>query len=193
MTNCTNATMKDLLPDLLHDRLTAAVSAEVRAHVDGCDDCRAELALLVQVHAVAVAPRVDVSRIAAALPRYRAVPAWRRSIQSPQFRMAAALVILAGGIAVGMNAARNRPPTTVPGTARVAVTPTPPQPTAVAGTSTSVERVSASAPAELAMGEALHDLTDSELRALLDELGSLEAVTPSETEVVVPAFVKGDA
>ena len=44
---------------------------------------------------------------------------------------------------------------------------------------------------ELALGETLHDLSDTQLRALLNELGTLEAVTPTETEVVVPALGRG--
>ena len=43
------------------------------------------------------------------------------------------------------------------------------------------------AAAELAVGEMFDDLTDSELRALLAALGTLQAVTPVETEVVAPA------
>ena len=44
---------------------------------------------------------------------------------------------------------------------------------------------------ELALGETVHDLSDAELRTLLSELGTLEAVTPTETEVVVPALGRG--
>jgi hypothetical protein len=43
----------------------------------------------------------------------------------------------------------------------------------------------------LAVGELLQDLSDAELQALLDELETFEAVTPAETEVVLPALGRG--
>ena len=46
MSDCPNAEIRDLLPDLLHDRLDAPTRARVLAHVDGCADCRSELELL---------------------------------------------------------------------------------------------------------------------------------------------------
>ena len=46
---------------------------------------------------------------------------------------------------------------------------------------------------ELAVGEMFHDLTDADLRALLDELRSLEALTPLEAEIVLPAVSRGGA
>ena len=52
MTDCPNAEMRDRLPDLLHERLETSVRAAVMAHVDECDDCRAEIALLREAHVV---------------------------------------------------------------------------------------------------------------------------------------------
>ena len=46
MNDCQNAEMRDQLPDLLHERLAATERAVVMAHLDGCVDCRDELALL---------------------------------------------------------------------------------------------------------------------------------------------------
>ena len=42
MNDCPNAEMRDLLPDLLHERLDASPRAVVSAHVGACEDCRAE-------------------------------------------------------------------------------------------------------------------------------------------------------
>jgi hypothetical protein len=44
---------------------------------------------------------------------------------------------------------------------------------------------------ELAVGESFHDLSDAELKALIDELGTLEAVTSTETEAVAPSLGRG--
>jgi anti-sigma factor RsiW len=184
MRDCPNATMRDRLPDLLHDRLSTAERAEVRAHVAACPDCRAELALLERIRESAVVRRVDATRIVAALPAYRS-PAWpHRAIRSPQLRVAAAIVALAGAAAVFMG--------------RMAVDPTSSDPVAQAPVAAPATVVSTPAPdtpvartTELAVGELLQDLSDAELQALLDELETFEAVTPAETEVVLPALGRG--
>ncbi|HKV51622.1 MAG TPA: zf-HC2 domain-containing protein, partial [Gemmatimonadaceae bacterium] len=60
--------MRDLLPDLLNERLDAATRAEVARHVASCAECAAELELVRAMRsALAPAPRVDVARIAAAV------------------------------------------------------------------------------------------------------------------------------
>src|SRR4029078_419075 len=56
MNDCLNAEMRDLLPDLLHDRLAADVRAAVTAHVSACIDCREELEVLRHLPAGARAP-----------------------------------------------------------------------------------------------------------------------------------------
>ena len=71
MNDCSNAEIRDQLPDLLHDRLTVSARAVVIAHVDGCADCRDELELLrgVRWALVARTPRVDIAYIVGALPK----------------------------------------------------------------------------------------------------------------------------
>lgn len=198
MGECSNAAMRDLLPDLLHDRLPAAVRAELRGHVDACADCRLELELLRRVRAATVAPRVDASRIAAALPPYRARARWRRWMESPQLRVAAAVILLVGGVAVFTfvgrepQADRTAAQTPTAGTVPVAVAPGV-APVIVGATAAMTRSASSSAPAELAVGETLNDLSDADLRALLEELGQLEAVTPAETEVVLPSLGRSGA
>jgi hypothetical protein len=159
MRDCSNGEVRDRLPELMHDRLHGEAFAVVRAHVDGCADCQAELELLQQIRGAAVAPRVDTSRIVASLPRYRAVPVWRRAVGSAQLRaVAAAVVLLVGGYAI---VDRQRS--------------TEPHPAPVAQTQTATGQ-------ELAIGDSFQDLTDSDLAAVIENLGSLEAVTPEATE-----------
>ncbi len=70
MTDCENAEMRDLLPDLAAGMLPAVEAARVRAHVDACLDCRAELAVIRAVRSVRRrAASVDVAGIVARLPR----------------------------------------------------------------------------------------------------------------------------
>jgi len=194
MRECANGEMRDLLPDLLHDRLTAELRIVVQAHVDGCADCRAELAILRRVMAINVAPRVDASRIAAAVPPYRGQSAWGRAANSPLVRIAAAILLLAGAAAVITNAAgRSRPPEPVPQTVQAPVSPAnvEPAPVPTAPPRGPTTGVAHRAPMELAVGESFHDLSDAELRTLLEELGKLEAVTSTETEAVAPSLGRG--
>ena len=157
MTDCPNGDVRDLLPDLLHDRLSPAVRREVEAHVSGCDDCRAELALLGAMRStLRRAPQVDVAAIAAAIPPYRA-PA-RRAWAG--WRAAAAVLLVAGGtsVAVLRSADSGRPVATA-------------------------EQVVQSGPRELALGtSAASDLDDDELATLLADLQTLDAVPSTDVE-----------
>ena len=173
MRDCSNGEVRDRLPELMHNRLSGETLVAVREHVAGCADCRAELALLEQLRGAAVAPRIDTARVVGALPRYRGMPAWRRAVGSVQLQVAAALVLVIGGYAVLRQPGENvRAP---------------------AAATTPVEGVSPGSKAqpvaarELAIGDSFQDLTDSDLAAVIQELGNLEAVTPeAEDEPILP-------
>ncbi len=71
MRDCVNGEVRDRLPELVHERLSAVERGAVVAHVGECAECAAELALLRQLRgALAAAPVVDVSRIVAAVRRH---------------------------------------------------------------------------------------------------------------------------
>src|SRR5215467_3442013 len=102
MSDCPNAEVRDLLPDLLHDRLDAHTRARVVAHVDGCADCRSELELLRSLRGSLdrATPRVDVNRIVAVLPAAASVgPAQRRRGVRVlnDWRIAAAVTFIVAG------------------------------------------------------------------------------------------------
>lgn len=63
------ADASDLLPALLHGRLTGAERVRAESHLAGCDACAAELRLLGAAREAwtTAAPAVDVARIAAAV------------------------------------------------------------------------------------------------------------------------------
>jgi len=193
MRDCSNVTMRERLPELLHDRLPADARAEVQRHLEGCADCRAELEILRHVRAITRAPSVDVAGIVSALPAYASTRTSRRAYL---WRAAAAVVLLAGGAAIAVSVARRDDRSTrapavaeVPApTPAVVVARTPAQapatdsaPRTGGGKSVATSKVN-----ELGVGDGLHDLTDKELRTLLADFESLEAVTPTETEVVPP-------
>jgi predicted anti-sigma-YlaC factor YlaD len=187
MTDCPNGELRDLLPDLLHDRVTPDARRLVEEHLRTCEVCRAELALLRDLHAsMHGAPAVNASRIAATIPAYR-TPA-RRAWAG--WRAAAAIVILAAGgtsvalvqrgVSVGpadTTGVGARPMVVAPveSSARVATAPlatvTSPAPTTVSPRTTR----------ELAMANsATSDLSERELSALLKEIESLDAVPSVE-------------
>lgn len=192
---CGNADMRDRLPDLLHDRLPPTTRAEVQAHLDQCADCRAELALLQRVRAAAMAvpaAPVNTGRIVAAVPAYRRPSFWARASRSTLIRIAAVIVLAIGGSMlvsdeVPQLADEPRVAPIVP------VATTPGTPATRGATSQVTVRPRQTQHAELAVGETFDDLSDSELQALLKAMESLEARTPAEPEVVIPAVSRGGA
>lgn len=181
MTDCPNGEVRDLLPELLHDRLAPATRREVEAHVRDCADCRAELALLRTMRSsLRRAPAVDVAAISAAIPAYRAPV--RRSWGG--WRVAAAIAILAaGGTSV---AVMQRGAIGVRDTAAVAVgsSAAPSTPVRVATKDSAVPRATASsAPRELAVASSsLGDLDDAELSALLKDLATVDVLPSVDVE-----------
>jgi hypothetical protein len=161
MRECGNGEMRDLLPDLLGDASGRAELAAARAHVSECESCREELAFLRDARRLVPTPRVDVPRIAAAIPPYRPVSAWGRVSRSPLARIAAVIVLVVGVATVGRQVA------TAPTHPDTMVAVQQPQPTS-----------------ELTVGT-LNDLSDSDLENFLEDLGDLEAVPSTEEDVVV--------
>jgi anti-sigma factor RsiW len=204
MNDCSNADIRDRLPDLLHEHLDAASRAMVVAHVAECVDCRDELELLrsVQKTLIAQTPRVDVAYVVGALPK---APARRPQIQPARrrwtdWRVAAAVtVLIAGGSSVVV---MNRAPTSVD--TRPPITDTVAS-RAVAPSIAPVDRGSQSA-ANAAVTPALPvatvattdasdtaddgpdgrfgGLSDQQLQALLSEIDQLKAVPVTEPEPV---------
>lgn len=200
MTQCTRDDMRDRLPDLLHDRLDAAARAEVARHVASCAECAAELELLRSMRrALSPAPRVDVSRIAAAvaashapdvrpLGAPRAAPVRRRMA----WRIAAAGVVAALGITTWVLAHQPTPGAPIV----VATTPphhtdsVPPAPRVVAAQPPSSRHPSTAtkspeAPQMLAsrglvMDGGVTDLSDGDMRQLLQSLDSLRAIPDAD-------------
>ena len=183
MTDCPNGEVRDLLPDLLHDRLAPAVRREVEAHVRDCADCRDELALLRAMRtSLRRAPAVDVAAIAATIPPYRAAP--RRTWGG--WRVAASIAILAaGGTSV---AVLQRGAITVPDTSSVLTvaetSAAPRAPVSVTTKDSSVPTGTASsAPRELAVASSsIGELDDAELSALLKDLGTVDVLPSVDVE-----------
>ncbi len=206
MNDCVNAEMRDRLPDLLHERLDDAARASVIAHIEGCADCQAELALLRGLHEMLMrtAPRVDVARIAGAIPSRRV--AARSRWTSWRVAAAAVLVVLGGTSLTLMNQKRGD---VVLEDSAVAVTEQVPatteQPAGVTrrGVETARPLAPDSQPSQrvargaepsdegLEMTGRLGELTDDELRQLLEEIDEMEALPlPDPEPTVLPITSK---
>lgn len=182
MTDCPDGDVRDLLPDLLHDRLSPAVRREVEAHVRDCADCRDELALLRSMRStLGRAPAVDVAAIAAAIPPYHA--AGRRSWGG--WRAAAAVALLAAGgtsVAVLQRGATNVRDTATAGVA-VGSSTASPAPVNEAREDSALPTAAVPAPRELAVASSsIGDLDDAELSALLKDLATVDVLPPVDVE-----------
>jgi hypothetical protein len=174
MNDCTNAEMRDQLPDLLHLRLDEGARAVVMAHVTDCIDCRDELQLLRDVQSMMAArtPRVDVSYVVGALPKAPARAPLRVERRRPawaDWRIAAAVTLLlaGGGSFALMNTERTQPTETVAET--LAVAPVSEQKAAVA---------------EAPTDNRLDDLSEEQLNTLLQDIGTMKAVPSTEADPV---------
>ena len=201
MNDCMNAEIRDQLPELVHDRLDAARRAEVLAHVAACAECRDEVELLRAARAMfdAQTPRVDVRYVVDALPsaKRRVARAERRRPVWSDWRIAAAVtLVVAGGSSVAvMNRDRD---------AVVAVRDTV-QPVQIGGVPVQPESGSSSVRAPVTQPQhqaptpstivadeqgsglgssRLNDLSEQQLRALLNEIDQLQATPMTEPEPV---------
>ena len=207
MNNCVNLEVHEALPDLLHGRLNKLDTATMTAHVESCAYCRAELALLREIRASApIAPRLDVTRIASALPPYggravlehRPIAPARKSGWRYSFLAATAVVLVAlGGLSIAnLQSPANDAPTGVasttsvpqvsqdPGTPVRAVAPAPSQsvekqPSQVASTPAPVRQA-----ASLSFVGGTQDLSEAELETLLAELDGMETIPAAEPQSV---------
>ena len=215
MNDCQNAEIRDQLPDLLHDHLTAAERAVVLAHVDGCAECRDELALLRGVHRTLVAntPRINTLNILSALPKpgqsvvapmIQPRPSRSRWVD---WRIAAAITVMAVG--GGSFALLSRSHASVPMPPEAAVPATPradtqvasapeTNPTArqeVAATDPVVDVHESNLPVEEDTPESdlegrLNKLSDQQVKALLNDIGQMKAVPVTEPD---PITIKVDS
>lgn len=109
MTDCSNGGMRDLLPDLVHERLDERERARVDAHVRDCASCTAEVELLASMRrAMRYSPPLDVASIA-----QRAIASAR--VQGRARRSRGPWILAAGvALAAGISALVVQRPSTSP-------------------------------------------------------------------------------
>ncbi len=206
MTDCMNAEVRDALPDLMNGRLGDIDKATMTAHVESCADCREELRLLQEIKASApMAPRIDVSKIVAALPAAmpstidHLAPARARPRSSMMWKAMAVVALLTTAVTFGK--ARRQAIEVSPaassasavrqevasqaaktgqseGTTRASVATVAPAVVAAAA------RPVAAARAELSLTGGVQDLSDDQLQSLLSGLDSVQGLPAAEPEAV---------
>jgi len=175
MTDCSNADIRDRLPELVNGRLTGESIEIVRVHLADCDLCQAEVILLERTRAILIlaSPRIDTASIVQALPSPRRQAAHR----SFDWRIAATIAVIAvgGGSAILYN---GRSSTTKADSVVASAVPSQAESEATAP--------GASDGSELSVSGDLSGLTDEQLRTLLGKVEGIEALPAAEVHVPAP-------
>lgn len=196
MNDCPDGAKRDLLPGYAHRTLSAAEQSAVAAHLESCEDCREEVALITSASRAFAVPNVDIAGIVKVLPAppRRVAP---RTFAVSARQLAAAVVILAiGAFSLVMLRVRsdNRAPemakaspapVPAPGTQLAAAQPAPSSPVAIdspAPAPAPASSVSTSRRVSISFGGGLSDLSDDQLDALMSELDGLDALPSAEPE-----------
>ncbi len=185
MTECFSPEVRDFLPDLVHDRLGDLDAATLAAHVEACEACAGEVALLREVRKAApLAPSINVDRIVALLP-VATVPthvvdapprsAVLRGSSLIWKLLAAVAIVLTGGILANRV---DLEPDAVVRSGSVPVSAPVPQATATP----------AAGGSSLSLVSGVQDLTDDQIETLLAQLDDVDAIPSLEPEqAVIPA------
>lgn len=189
MTECFSPEVRDFLPDLVHGRLGDVDAATLAAHVEACDACAREVALLREVRQSApIAPSMNIDSIVAQLP----VAALHTNVVAPSRAglmrggsviwkvLAAVVVVLTGGVVAN----------------RVGV-----QPDAVAGSAPvvvgapTVQAIAAPVinGSSLSLVAGVADLTDAQIETLLAALDDVDAIPSLEPEQAVITVVGAES
>ncbi len=189
MTDCLQNEIRDRLPEYVHGTLGSAERARVEAHLTGCAECRAEVALLRSMSAAIAthAPAVDVQRIVTAAKAARPVPKTRPELAQmprplPQYvwRVAAAVLFVVVG-ATGYYVGRVRPAQVATGPSQIYSHPMQQAPAAVPVVS---PPAAAPAPVGLSFGGG-EELSPAQANALLSDLERSAPAPDAEPEAVI--------
>jgi hypothetical protein len=177
MIDCSNAEIRDRLPELVNGHLIGESLDVVRAHLVECDPCQAEVLLLERTRAILIfaSPRIDIAGIVQALP----TPGYRGHRRSFDWRIAASIAVLAvGGGSVAIMHKGSAPARVDSVAVAIQRTPTP----AESGASIT----SPADGSELSVSGDLSGLTDEQLRTLLGKVEGIEALPAAEMRIAAP-------
>ena len=190
MNKCTKLDIQEMLPDLLHGTLGADARARVEAHVARCEDCAEELQVLRTVKSAAVfIPAIDVDSVVRQIPPYRTIVPAAEAPARPRlvsWLVAASfvVVILGGGsLLMIQKAPVVRPAATVGASTLPSGAPTKASSTgdvATAGTQRAPAISATPAPHALAFASGVDGLSDNNLRQLMNDMDSFDALPAAE-------------
>jgi anti-sigma factor RsiW len=170
MSECVNGELRDLLPELVNERLDPEMQRTVEAHVASCDECAKELELLRALRPALVRePVIDTQRIAAAVSAQTSSSRRRersRVVTPRRLAIAAAALIAVSGIGYAIASRARVAP-------EVAATRAPDSAARDTG-----EVIVAPAPMVASAGvlDNLSDLSDDDLRTLTASLDGISTV-----------------
>jgi hypothetical protein len=189
--------MRDRLPDLLHERLDVSARAAVMVHIARCGDCRAELTLLREARVALTSDMrtVDVVAITSAViartpaPIVHLLPRHQRARMWTDWRVAASIALIAiGGASFALIRSQrvDEPLPQIPVVARATAVESDSMRPVVAPLVHVAQHppAPAVAAAELSAAGGVSDLSDRDLRALLDDLQSIDAELSTDPEPV---------
>jgi anti-sigma factor RsiW len=184
MNNCTNSEIQDLLPELEHGKLTAAVRQSVEAHLAGCEGCREDLDIIHTVKSAAVfAPSIDAESVVREIPPYRMpMPAKQMPARSRMVEWlvaATVAVLLVGGGSMLKDRQPDQNAARVPSVDTGTITPNDVTPPTVAATEPAPAHTHA-----LTLAADTQELSDGNLQQLMDEIETFDALPNSEPEPV---------
>lgn len=187
MRDCPDGAMRDQLPLYVSGRLDARSRSAVDAHLAGCADCTAEVAMLSAVGRAFPAPVVDVARIAAAMPQRSARPVAAPFYRQPLWGLAASLTLFITGAATYL-VVRS-------GGAGVAPQVASPAPVAESTLALATPSRAPAAVAErtsdlVAVGTDLSELTDAQLQSLLGSLDGLDSRPQAEPTTITVSITQ---
>ncbi|HEY3746765.1 MAG TPA: zf-HC2 domain-containing protein [Gemmatimonadaceae bacterium] len=190
MNSCMEIETREMLPDLLHGKLDTSARARVEKHVAGCEECREELEVLRTVKAAAIfAPTIDVNRVVGHIAPYARiapeVEAPARSRVVSWLVAASFLVVIAGGgsLLVVQQKDSVAPYATATTSQRTNVVSTPVPVLSAGGNDVaSVERPVVHT---LALASGVETLSDNDLRQLMTDMDSFDALPNAEPEPVM--------
>jgi hypothetical protein len=184
MNKCTNSEIQDLLPDLEHGKLVAAVRQQVEVHLAGCESCREDLRVIRTVKSAAVfAPSIDAESVVRQIPPYRMpmpakeMPARNRLVE--WLVAATVAVLLVGG---GALLQKHGPATNVASIDTAAVAQESLPPGIVLPPNPTVPSVHTPA---LSLAADVRELSDGNLQQLMDEMENFDALPTPEPEPVL--------
>jgi hypothetical protein len=190
MNKCMELDIQEMLPDLLHRSLDAGTMQHVEAHVASCESCAEELEVLRTVKAAAVfAPAIDVNAVVGQIPPYKKIaPASQlpaRSRMVSWLVAAGLMIVVAGGGSLLMVQPKGTVTRGATLNAPSASSKSPAAPLTPAPAGNVGGNAAAPATHALALGAGVDALSDSDLRQLMNDMDTFDALPNAEAEPVI--------